>query len=61
MFFLADGMTDITLYSSLTILMTALMASIQEIPGLGDEQIFVYVWFLIKTAQISAKCTASAT
>lgn len=42
-FFLVDEMADITFRRSLDILMDALMASIQEILKLGDEQLTAFI------------------
>lgn len=42
-FFLVDEMTDITFSRSLDILMNALMASLQEILKLSDEQLSVFI------------------
>ena len=41
-FFLVDEMVDITFCRSLSILMDALMASIQEILKLSDEQLAAF-------------------
>lgn len=42
-FFLVDEMADISFYHSLTILMDALMASLQEILKLSDDQLAAFV------------------
>ena len=42
-FFLVDEMVDITFCRSLGILMDALMASLQEILKLSDEQLAVFI------------------
>jgi len=42
-FFLVDEMADITFYRSLTILMTALMASLCETLRLSNDQISVFM------------------
>ena len=42
-FFFVDEMADITFCRSLGILMDALMASLQEIPKLSDEQLIAFI------------------